>query len=402
MTPQTKFNYPKNVKTRRDSLLADMEISERSKALILKFVDRSISDGVGSRRIEKYFGQLKKIYEMLGKDFDKARKKDIVRIVGLIATNPEYQEWTKWSYRVMIKKLWKWLRYEGGKKYPPEVDWIKSRLGKCRMKAPEDILNKEELEDIINLCENDRDRCLIAMLYDSGARIGEILGIKLKDITDGHPLTTVLVNAEKTGDRRRIPLYESIPYLVRWRENHPNKRPESHLFVNFERYIGLPMIYQSVTKLFKRINDKYDGGKNIYPHLFRHSRATELANHLTESQMNEFFGWRMGSKMASVYIHLSGRDIDNALLNYYGIAQDHEKKIKKLETRICERCKEKNLPSSKLCCNCGMPFDADALIEQNRKIDMLVNLLEKKDVFEKLIDARLEERLNEMGEKAIS
>ena len=58
--------------------------------------------------------------------------------------------------------------------------------------------------------------------------------------------------------------------------------------------------------------------KNVNPHNFRHSRATDLANWMTEAQMDKFFGWILGRKMASVYIHLSGRDIDKVVLRIYG------------------------------------------------------------------------------------
>lgn len=62
------------------------------------------------------------------------------------------------------------------------------------------------------------------------------------------------------------------------------------------------------------------------PHNFRHSRATYLANFLTEAQMKEYFGWQQDSKMAGVHVHLSGRDVDNALLRVYGIENKNEKK----------------------------------------------------------------------------
>ncbi|WP_394344768.1 hypothetical protein [Salinigranum halophilum] len=50
------------------------------------------------------------------------------------------------------------------------------------------------------------------------------------------------------------------------------------------------------------------------PHHFRHSRATHLANWLTEAQLCEWFGWVQGSNVPARYVHLSGRDIDNAYL----------------------------------------------------------------------------------------
>src|SRR6185437_12894000 len=39
-----------------------------------------------------------------------------------------------------------------------------------------------------------------------------------------------------------------------------------------------------------------------------------FANHLAEAQMCVFFGWIVGTKIVRRYIHLSGRDVDNALI----------------------------------------------------------------------------------------
>ena len=44
-----------------------------------------------------------------------------------------------------------------------------------------------------------------------------------------------------------------------------------------------------------------------------------MANYLTEAQMNLYFGWIQGSDMPSVYVHLSGRDVDDAVLKANGI-----------------------------------------------------------------------------------
>ena len=59
-------------------------------------------------------------------------------------------------------------------------------------------------------------------------------------------------------------------------------------------------------------------GKKCNPDLFRHSRATFLSKHLTEAEMKEYFGWTQASDMAAVYVHLSGRDVDSALLRIAG------------------------------------------------------------------------------------
>jgi hypothetical protein len=38
-----------------------------------------------------------------------------------------------------------------------------------------------------------------------------------------------------------------------------------------------------------------------------------VANYLTGAQMNVYFVWIQGSDMPGVYVHLSGRDVDNAV-----------------------------------------------------------------------------------------
>ena len=44
-----------------------------------------------------------------------------------------------------------------------------------------------------------------------------------------------------------------------------------------------------------------------------------MANYLTEAQMNVYFGWVQGSDMPSIYVHLSGRDVDYAILKANGV-----------------------------------------------------------------------------------
>jgi hypothetical protein len=43
-----------------------------------------------------------------------------------------------------------------------------------------------------------------------------------------------------------------------------------------------------------------------------------MANPLTEFQMNHYFGWTQGSNMPSTYVHLSGKDLDGAILKMNG------------------------------------------------------------------------------------
>jgi len=44
-----------------------------------------------------------------------------------------------------------------------------------------------------------------------------------------------------------------------------------------------------------------------------------ISHYLTEAQIDAYFGWIQGSDMPSIYVHLSGRDVDDAVLKANGI-----------------------------------------------------------------------------------
>jgi ribosomal protein L40E len=129
----------------------------------------------------------------------------------------------------------------------------------------------------------------------------------------------------------------------------------------------------------------------VNPHSFRHARASNLANVLTEAQMKEYLGWVGDSRMASTYVHLSGRNIDNALLKLNGIKTEDEvnNEEHKLRIKTCLRCQESNSPTSSFCSRCGSPLDmrtAMQLHEEESKIDgVMDNLLEDPEVKELLL-----------------
>lgn len=64
--------------------------------------------------------------------------------------------------------------------------------------------------------------------------------------------------------------------------------------------------------------------KRVNPHSFRHARASNLANVLTQAHMKEYLGWVGDSRMAATYVHLSGRNVDNALFKLNGIKTEVE------------------------------------------------------------------------------
>jgi predicted amidophosphoribosyltransferase len=103
--------------------------------------------------------------------------------------------------------------------------------------------------------------------------------------------------------------------------------------------------------------------------------------------MKEYFGWTQSSGMAATYVHLSGRDVDNALLKLHGLTKDENGQESVLKIRVCERCKEKNDAVSQFCRRCGSPLELKVALDLETK-------KKEKDELVATVIERLSEKLN--------
>ncbi|MHA2266013.1 MAG: tyrosine-type recombinase/integrase, partial [Candidatus Thorarchaeota archaeon] len=234
---------------------------------------------------------------------------------------------------------------------------------------------------------------IVAVLWESGCRIGELLNLRIRHVSFEENLTRITVHG-KTG-ARRVPLIDSTPYLAEWLENHPMRdKRGSPLWVGIGT-VGRDrrLEYAALRKMLQNMARKAKIGKKVNPHNFRHSRATMLANHLTEAQMNQYFGWVTGSDMPSTYVHLSGRDVDDAILKMRGLSKPKEEEIEgSLAPKTCPRCDLANKATGKFCMRCGAILDvqtAVAMQDEMKSLDEKFSTLLKDEDVQKLLMKRM-------------
>lgn len=366
--------------------IKNSSIDAATKKSILEFYYDSLTRGLTKARLVKYLYILLRITTLLKKPVAKTTKSDISNFI-LKLEGKKYSEWTKHDYKVVLKIFYRWLRKT--EEYPVEVKWIKTNVRNNHL-LPDEILTESEIKTMTQCASNLRDKAFILVLYESGCRIGEILTLQIRNVHFDIYGAVLLVTG-KTGDRR-VRIIAASPKLGSWIENHPRKDdPDAPLWVSFStnnlyRYFSYPAAKKMLKKTAKKAGIK----KRIYPHLFRHSRATFLAKFLTESQLKQHFGWVQSSGMASVYVHLSGRDVDNTLLKLQGIKINEEEKETLLKPVLCQRCSEKNSPTSKFCMRCGSPLDPKGALEIDElraKADKLMSaLIKDPDILERLLN----------------
>ena len=131
-----------------------------------------------------------------------------------------------------------------------------------------------------------RNLCMLAMLYDTGARVQELLNIRLADIDLGKSPTAMLRG--KGRKTRVVPMSARMTALLREYVSYAHcgkmRDSEDMLFYTVRNGRPMRMTEDNVRHLARKYGTMArkhcdEVPKNMHPHLFRHSRAMHLYEH---------------------------------------------------------------------------------------------------------------------------
>ncbi len=347
----------------------DPKILQENKRKAQDYVNFMIAKGLVERTIVKNLYCFSTYLKAIGnKPVMKVKKIDVERAVAIVERS-SYSDKSKQNIKVSIKQFYKHFMGDD-EVYPREVSWIKTSLKSHKRILPEDILTEDDVLKMLEAAPNVRDKAIIALLYDSGCRMGEIMSLKIKDINLAINPAHIVVNG-KTG-MRQIPIMFSVPFLAIYLNTVKEKDRAAWLWSGLGSHTAMEKIdYGAIRMMIKRVAGLAKIKKRVYPHLFRHSRASYYANKLTEQQLKAFFGWTGDSRMASTYVHLSGRDIDNAIMQANGLEVDKTITEPKLKAKLCMRCQFSNTVDSIYCNRCGAALDIGTAMNLQEAEDKL-------------------------------
>lgn len=379
-----------------NAIEADSNISKENKTLVHKLTEFKQAQGAKDRTISKSLYSLSIFMKLVGKrDLLKLSKEDIAKALSAIERS-QYSPATKQSIKASIKVFYKHFLGED-EFYPKQISFIKATRDRTRKLMPEDILTEDEIARMIEVSNNLRDKALIALLFDSGARIGEIMNLRVKDVDLSTEPAHIRVNG-KTGPRQ-IPIMFSAPFLADYLNMIKARAPNDYIWTTIGTWTNRSSKadYGAIRKVLKTAGQKAGIKKRIYPHLFRHSRATYYANKLTEQQLKGYMGWAADSAQASTYVHLSGRDIDGAVLVANGIKLPDRVLEPKLKSQMCPRCRYPNTNEAQYCNRCGSALDITTALNEDR----LRNLFLQSSTNPKLVEEVIHEYLMEKYRKKV-
>jgi len=238
---------------------------------------------------------------------------------------------------------------------------------------PPEILTKEQILRLIEACgQVDYElKLLVELLYETGARVGELLNLRVRDVQFDDYGARIYIRKSKSEFRTvRVVMYAAD--LQRYIEG---KRMEDYVFT--KNYNTLLQYLREAWRIagLPHIRRKF--------HVLRHSRATELMKlGLNERELMLLFGWKT-RKMIDVYSHLSMSDVESKLLRIY-LGEGIEEQ--RTTTRKCPRCLAVIPSTANSCPRCGLPLKERAIVRVESTYD---EIEEARKLIDKLVELAL-------------
>jgi integrase/recombinase XerD len=181
------------------------------------------------------------------------------------------------AIRSFVHYLSDWL----GPELPPGLARILSIPFKRHVQPLIGFLNRQEIEAILaatddNTWTGQRDHLLFLLLYNTGARISEILALRVREVNVQDGQIQLLGKGRK---QRRVPLWpQTQRRLRRWlKDNHCS--PEAPLLPNrFGQPLSRAGAAYQLRQLVQRASARLPtlAKRHISPHSFRHATAMAL------------------------------------------------------------------------------------------------------------------------------
>jgi len=193
-------------------------------------------------------------------------------------------------------------------------------------------LTANQVEEFAAGCRHARDAFLVRLLYETGMRIGQALGLRHEDISVESGEIRIIPRADNVNGARAktneaylvFPspalLHLYVRYLVEELDGLAADHLPDYVFINlWDGAIGHPMGYPAVLSLFKRLSRRLSARTgtpvSVTPHMLRHTRATEWIrdDHLPVTTVSRLLGHKSTQTTSDTYLHLTADDLRGAV-----------------------------------------------------------------------------------------
>lgn len=342
--------------------LDEMETSDENKKLIHGFVMGCRRDGLAKSTITNYVNLLKRMIDRLNeidftKNLDQLEQNDFDELLMHIEDVRGLSPGEVRNYKKVTKRFYRHL-------YDDEIPKWVSKLKLTQIETlvqPSDLLTKDELKKLVESCRHPRDKALIAVLADSGLRVGALASCRIKNVEfnqyGGIIYISTTSRSKKTASAKGIPITWSTGYLNQWLAVHPlNETPDAPLWVTLNEKME-PLSYKSIRMMVKRVGEDAEIKKRVNPHSLRHKAITTwLLDGCTEAEVKHRACWSKGSQqMLKIYANFTDGEMNDKIYERYGLKTEDKRAITLTK---CPRCSNILQVDDRFCSQCSLILDS--------------------------------------------
>lgn len=223
--------------------------------------------------------------------------------------------------------------FSGDRLLPGQVSKARAVRVKEVEEAPK-LIDEPGVESFLGTVANRRDRFLVALMLETGVRIGEALGLRTEDLHLFHDSRALKCasagphihvrrrqnpNAalSKSSKPRAVPVTEAVCTLyylyLEDRIDRLAHDPSPMVFVNLysRAHAGKALKYSNAVKMFYRTSGRE--GLRVNPHMTRHTAATRWKRAgVPARDVQELLGHRSAASQL-VYEHATDQDLRDAI-----------------------------------------------------------------------------------------
>ena len=191
----------------------------------------------------------------------------------------------------------------------------KYKIGAHR-KIP-NILNEEELNALLALPNLDcpsgfRNYCMMKIMVNTGVRSAELVALKIGDIDWMSGKLTVRMGKGRK-DRVLWMNEDDLEMLKEWREVKPDG-PGGYLFPTLK---GRQLQPRYLRAMLRNLGQKAGiEDKSVYPHIFRHTFATDLLRATKNLRIVQKALGHASIQTTQIYTHIVDEELEDAMKTF--------------------------------------------------------------------------------------
>lgn len=225
-------------------------------------------EGLSKNTLKTYDYYLRDFFNHMDKPLEKITSNDVRLYLYNLQERKKITNRSLDGKRLVINTFMEWCKNEG---------YITSnpckKIGQIKYEAKKrEPLTDIEMELLRSACETYREKAIIEMLYSTGCRVSELITLDRKDVD----FQTKEVLLFGKGSKHRISYINAKAEVALKKYLFTRRDMDKALFVT-ERDPHR-MCKETVEKLVKKIGERAEIGRRVYPHLIRHTTATDALN----------------------------------------------------------------------------------------------------------------------------